>query len=580
MPLLSFIGRPDRAPIDAGAGREHHARMELTKLASRMFVKLYEDENYLFIQKPSGLSLHSPRHGCPWGVVEAVEVLPIGGGRGGLRSCYPLEKYTSGVAGLAKSRAAAERFQDVLERGQLLRRYVATVRGKYKVRPKQTPQPKRPEPNDTRQSPHGAGAVQVTLIRQYERRAVVRCTFSGRGAKRVRAELHAMRLPVVGDPQFDPRRQGRQAGRLHLPLEQVEFCHPFTGATVRVASPVPASFDAAARGEKVPDECLEVALAGRMPCLLDDKSDTFRLIDGKADGVSGLVAEKFGDVVVLQIMQGKFQGGDDAVSEAAAWYGHKLGARAVYVKTIPRDRSGTATASLDSLTDANPVWGEPVEPEMVVRQDGMHFLIRPYDGYLVGLFLGHRENRRRVRAIARGRRVLNAFAYTCGFSVAAAVGGAASTVSVDVSKKALEWGKRNFAANDISLAEHKFFRADVFDYYKRAERQGHRFDLIILDPPTFSRTKKPARVFQVEKDMARLIRGALKLLDAGGMMLVSTSHRDLSADWIGDQIIRARTCRRCKLLDSPPWPVDFCAEHEMKAVLAQFNGQKRSGVDL
>ena len=100
----------------------------------------------------------------------------------------------------------------------------------------------------------------------------------------------------------------------------------------------------------------------------------------------------------------------------------------------------------------------------------------------MGLFLDQRDNRRRIRAQARGKDVLNLFAYTCGFSVAAAAGGAASTVSVDLSPKALEWGRANFALSHLDPSDHQFIKSDAFDYLRRAARQGKRFDIIILDP--------------------------------------------------------------------------------------------------
>jgi len=111
--------------------------------------------------------------------------------------------------------------------------------------------------------------------------------------------------------------------------------------------------------------------------------------------------------------------------------------------------------------------------EYAVLENGIRFLVRPHDGHSTGLFLEHRDNRKRVRRLAAGRNMLNAFAYTCGFSVAAALGGAAGTVSVDVSKKYLEWGKCNFAANELNLADHRFICSDIFDYYRRARRRRH-----------------------------------------------------------------------------------------------------------
>src|SRR5262249_52047502 len=125
------------------------------------------------------------------------------------------------------------------------------------------------------------------------------------------------------------------------------------------------------------------------------------------------------------------------------------------------------------------------------------------EGYSVGLFLDQRENRRRLLTghVAAGfslpkseirnhkSQILNTFAYTCGFSVCAAKAGAITT-NLDLSKKYLEWGKRNFALNQIALAPHEFLYGDVFDWLSRLTRKQRQFDLILLDPPTFSQSRE------------------------------------------------------------------------------------------
>src|SRR6202040_322297 len=132
------------------------------------------------------------------------------------------------------------------------------------------------------------------------------------------------------------------------------------------------------------------------------------------------------------------------------------------------------------------------------------------EGYSVGLFFDQRDNRRRLLVNhvaaefplfpggADEAEVLNTFAYTCGFSVAAAKAGARAT-SLDLSKKYLEWGKRNFALNQLDPAAHDFIFGDVFDWLRRLAKKGRAFDVVILDPPTFSQSRE-AGTFQAEKD--------------------------------------------------------------------------------
>lgn len=201
--------------------------------------------------------------------------------------------------------------------------------------------------------------------------------------------------------------------------------------------------------------------------------------------------------------------------------------------------------------------GYSVEPEILVHENGLRFRIRPYDGFSVGLFLEHRDNRRRVRALASGRRVLNAFSYTCGFSVAAAAGGALSVASVDLSRRYLEWGKLNFEVNRIPTNGHLFFCSDVFEFYARATRQQRRYDFIIIDAPTFARMRRPKRAFVLEEDLNRLIAGALELLDPGGLLLLGTNARQITLDRMEREIQAAAGHRTCTVVDRPPLPADF-----------------------
>jgi 23S rRNA (cytosine1962-C5)-methyltransferase len=141
-------------------------------------------------------------------------------------------------------------------------------------------------------------------------------------------------------------------------------------------------------------------------------------------------------------------------------------------------------------------------------------------GYSVGLFIDQRENRRFVRDIGPGT-MLNCFAYTCSFSVAAATVGA-KTVSVDLSKKSLARGRENFALNSLSTTDHRFLADDVMAVLPRLARRGEKFDVIILDPPTFSRSHK-GKAFQVEQDFETLLLAALEVAERNAQILLSTN---------------------------------------------------------
>ena len=156
----------------------------------------------------------------------------------------------------------------------------------------------------------------------------------------------------------------------------------------------------------------------------------------------------------------------------------------------------------------------------LARENSMRFEVDFSGGYSCGLFLDQRANRARLRAM-QPRRVLNCFAYTCSFSVAGALAGA-QTLSVDIAQASLERGRRNFQHNGLSLDGQRFIADDVQDVLPRLARRGDRFDVIILDPPTFSRGRG-GRIFRVEKDMPSLLEKAVACAGEGAWILLSTN---------------------------------------------------------
>jgi 23S rRNA (cytosine1962-C5)-methyltransferase len=191
--------------------------------------------------------------------------------------------------------------------------------------------------------------------------------------------------------------------------------------------------------------------------------------------------------------------------------------RRVFARFIPRQNEQREPPRL--------VVGDPGEPlQTSVMEWHLRFGIDFGTGYSPGLFLDQRENRRYVRHIAP-KRLLNCFAYTCGFSVCAACSGA-RTFNIDVSKKYLARGRDNFARNNLSTADHRFIVDDVRAVLPRLIRRGDKFDAIILDPPTFSHSPG-GKIFQVEHDFENLLMGALAVAERDAYVLISTNSSAL-----------------------------------------------------
>jgi 23S rRNA (cytosine1962-C5)-methyltransferase len=161
----------------------------------------------------------------------------------------------------------------------------------------------------------------------------------------------------------------------------------------------------------------------------------------------------------------------------------------------------------------------------VVHEGGLAFEVDLHSYLDTGLFLDHRQTREMVRERAAGRRFLNLFAYTGSFTVYAAAGDAAATTTVDLSNTYLTWGQRNLDLNNLSADRHRFLRADVFAYLEQALRNKARFDLIMLDPPSFSNSKKMQEVLDIQRDHPRLVGDCLQLLSEGGELIFSTNRR-------------------------------------------------------
>jgi 23S rRNA (cytosine1962-C5)-methyltransferase len=191
----------------------------------------------------------------------------------------------------------------------------------------------------------------------------------------------------------------------------------------------------------------------------------------------------------------------------------------------------------------------------VVMERGLRFEIDFSGGYSVGLFVDQRENRTFVRK-RPAKRMLNCFAYTCSFSVAAAIAGA-NTVSVDLSQKSLERGRANFVLNNLPAAGHHFIADDVLELFPRLSRKGEKFDLIVLDPPTFSRSHR-GKTFQIESDFEGLLMAALEVADRDCRLLLSTNCAALDGRALE---VMARYClktsRRAGSFHAEPRAVEF-----------------------
>ncbi len=222
--------------------------------------------------------------------------------------------------------------------------------------------------------------------------------------------------------------------------------------------------------------------------------------------------ERFGRDVLISFK--RVPGRERLIQELQSWASSvRFEFGRIFARFVPRKNEERESARL--------IFGDPAENlRTIATERHLKFGVDFGAGYSVGFFVDQRENRRHVRHIAP-KRLLNCFAYTCSFSVSAAYVGS-TTFNVDLSKKSLARGRENFALNSLPTVDHRFIADDVMAVLPRLARQGEKFDAIILDPPTFSRSSG-GKAFHVENDFGKLLVDAIDLAARDSHVLLSTN---------------------------------------------------------
>lgn len=494
---------------------------------------IWEDDHLLVVDKPPGINTHAPSELASDGLYEWLRRRETRWSS--LSILQRLDRETSGVMLFGKTREANRELGAQFEQRRVRKSYLLLT-------------DRDPGPASRRICSSGPGGPEHAetefrpLGRERGRWLVEALPRTGR-THQVRLHARDAGFPILGDTAYG----GSRFGRLCLHARTLEIVHPATGA--------PLAFSAAVDFDADP----HIQLCSTL--WPEPGFDAWRLVHGASSGEPGWYVDRLGPYL---LSQSEREPADRQLARLEAWQ-RSLGARGVYHKTL----SGSARAA--APREASPVLlsGEPAPPRFEVRENGVRFAMSFEEGYSQGLFLDQRENRRRVllgQAFPPTRgdslQVLNAFAYTCAFSVCAALAGAYVT-SLDLSRKTLDWGRDNFALNGLDPGRHDFIYGDCFDWMKRLAKKDRRFDLVLLDPPTFSRSKQSG-VFRVERDYPRLVELALPLLAPGGMLLCSTNCASLAADDFVRAVTTAihaggRAIAERELVTQPP---DFATSRE------------------
>ena len=260
------------------------------------------------------------------------------------------------------------------------------------------------------------------------------------------------------------------------------------------------------------------AVAQRRALLDGAATNAMRLVHGESDGLPGVVADRYGDTVVLQLTSAGAERWREEIADALL---EATGASHVW------ERSDAEVRELEGLPPVSgPIRGSREPARIAVSEHGLKFEVDLERGHKTGFYLDQRDNRRRVRELARGREVLDGFCYSGGFALNALAGGAKSVTAVDSSADALALARGNAELNQLTQVE--WMEGDVFQLLRRFRDQARSFDLVVLDPPKFAPTaahaEKAARAY---KDINLL---AFKLLRPGGLLVTFSCSGGVSAD--------------------------------------------------
>ncbi len=252
---------------------------------------------------------------------------------------------------------------------------------------------------------------------------------------------------------------------------------------------------------------------GKRKSLFENEETTaFRVFNGEGDGIGGVTVEYFaGYYVINWYSLGIYQFKDEIINAITSQFPYK----GIYQKK--RFAEDGKYVEEDDF-----VIGERGEFPLIVKENGIHFAVYLNDGAMVGVFLDQRDVRKAIRdRYAQGKTVLNTFSYTGAFSVAAALGGATKTTSVDLANRSKSKTIEQFSVNGIDYEAQDIIVEDVFHYFKYAVKKNLKFDLVILDPPSFARSKKVT--FSAAKDYTNLLKQAIAITADDGVIVASTN---------------------------------------------------------
>nr|WP_251047759.1 class I SAM-dependent rRNA methyltransferase [Planococcus sp. ISL-109] len=301
-------------------------------------------------------------------------------------------------------------------------------------------------------------------------------------------------------------------------------------------------------GQPFIERKLELAISRREDFFNNPETTAFRVFNGEGDGLGGLTIDYYAGFYLLSwYSEGVYSFRDEVVAALE----NVADCTGIYEKKR-FDTKG------QYIEDDDYVAGERGEFPLIIKENGMNFAVYLNDGAMTGIFLDQRDVRQAIRTkYAEGKTVLNTFSYTGAFSVAAVLGGADKTTSVDLAKRSSAKTIEQFSVNGIDFEEQDILVMDVFNYFKYAKRKELAFDVVVLDPPSFARSKK--YIFSAAKDYTGLMKQAIDITAPQGLIVASTNSASFNMKKFTHMIEQAfkDTGKTYKIVETFSLPEDF-----------------------
>lgn len=537
-----------------------------------MYIPLiYQDEDLIVVNKPAGLNVHSDE-GNETGP-DVVTLLKRQLDIAYLGLHHRLDREVSGVLLFAARPEANTHLAKIFEGRQAQKEYLALVSGRPPKRAGtiNAPLVARPDGRWQVAAPGAKGAKEAITRYRVEAQgpdySLLRLNPETGRTHQLRVHLAHLGCQIIGDPLYNqPLAKGKASAAPNFPrllLHAVRLGLPGTEA-VSFEAPPPPIFERAKTGSALPElalaqrlnngsvstlqpnertglhNLLELACQRRAP-LADDptlENTAYRLVNSAADGLPGMTLDRYGPALVLSCYDPTLEAGHPALKLLLSEITKIWPDMPVYAKFRPRQASHLGENVPPEIAPPEPVAGRrsSLPKTATIQENGLNFVIRPGEGLSPGLFLDMREVRARLRGWATEKTILNCFSFTCGFGVAGVAGGAKRVLNLDSARKVLEWGKENYRANGFTPEDFDFVDGDVFDWLGRFARKNQLFDIVLLDPPSYSTTRKTR--WSAEQNYDKLAAMATKVTAPGGLLLACSNHAGLSRKTFRQMVLK------------------------------------------